>query len=128
MDQTEKLRREAYRLYQLDWMASHGHSPMDLIAAFLGYLDSSEPVEKIAENGPMEPYSAWENDAGFGGEIWACFDEFMATEYLDDAYMASLLPAGLAQERQCDVSNIRLNQKKRDSYDAQKKKGESKNA
>ena len=44
------------------------------------------------------------------------------------AYMASLLPAGLAQERQCDVSNIRLNQKKRDSYDAQKKKGESKNA
>lgn len=102
MSEAEKLRAEAYRLYQLDWMMNHGHSPLDLCAAFLAYLDGGEPLDPIGSGKELDPYRMWEHDAGFGGEIWACFDEFLDSEYRDEAYMARLLPLNLFQKWQDD--------------------------
>lgn len=85
----EQLRDEAYRLYQLDWMANHGYSVEDLAAAVLAHVDSSDGTPDTTA------YHEWERDAGFGGEIWACFNEFLDHEYRDEDYMTALLPGSL---------------------------------
>lgn len=74
-----------YQRFQLEWMLSHEKSLDALI---------SELSEKVSENVddciPYEvrmdleespakledTYAAWQSDAGFGGEIWPCEDEF----------------------------------------------------
>lgn len=82
------FRREAYRLYQLDWMANHGYGPMDLAASLLAHMDgdSRDPGDTYT------PYRSWELDAGFGGECWACISEFLDMEYRDRSYMPGILP------------------------------------
>lgn len=91
IDHEPDIRKEAYRRYQLDWMAQHGHSAADLGTALLRNLDGG-PVDPGRE---ADEFAIWEQDAGFGGEIWACFDEFLGAEYRDPSYMLNLLPASL---------------------------------
>ena len=96
----KKLQAEAYRLYQLNWIARHGESVSSLLMSVLCYylseldesgtsaiLDTEDKIKELCRN--------WENDEGFRGEIWACFDEFLDSEYKDEDYMRELLPNDL---------------------------------
>lgn len=88
---TETFRRECYRRYQLDWMMSHGHSVDDLGIAVLKGIGGG-PVD---ENREADEFAIWEQDIGFGGEIWACYEEFLDAEYGDRDYMLRLLPLAM---------------------------------
>lgn len=104
-EQREKFRREAYRLYQLDWMANHGYGPMDLAASLLAHMDGGAPDP----DDTATPYRSWELDAGFGGECWACFDEFLDTEYRDKTYMPGILPGSAFDQWMEDLAYLEAN-------------------
>lgn len=88
----EELQEEAYRLYQLDWMKSHGYSVRDLAMAVINsHNDRSDPEDADAAKPDASAYDTWEYEDGFNGEIWACKEEFLESEYLDSDYMAELL-------------------------------------
>ena len=87
----EDFRNECYRRYQLDWMAAHGYSVADLGIAVLRSIDGG-PIDEDRE---PDEFAIWEQDAGFDGEIWACHDEFLETEYQNKNYMLRLLPADM---------------------------------
>lgn len=62
-----------YEKFKLQWMVDHGYTVESLVASLAAYLeDSGEPL--------YETYQMWEQDAGFGGEIWPCFDEWLENE------------------------------------------------
>jgi hypothetical protein len=77
----------AYEKYKLDWMTNHGCSLSDLIFE-LEELRLDNPNAEITEL-----FDDFECNYGFkfGSEIWACFDEFIDNEFLDDDYMYVLL-------------------------------------
>lgn len=95
------LQDEAYRLYQLDWMASHGESPESLAMSILEHhvagADPEDPdTQAIADmDAAREAYDNWESEAGFHGDLWVCKDEFLGAEFKDAAYMRDLLPTDL---------------------------------
>ena len=66
----------AYEKYQLEWMMAHGYSIKDLFEAICQY------AEDCAGEYAMEPelIEAWENDAGFGGAVWASYKEWKDAE------------------------------------------------
>ena len=75
----------AYEKYRLQWMLDHGYTIADLIHQ-LDIMQCECPdscVETLFDD--------WDYGFGFGGEIWASYAEFLETEFLDDAYMKSLL-------------------------------------
>lgn len=68
--------RDEYRKYQLRWMAEHGHSLQDLIRELEELRAEDESVDM-----PLNLlFEQWEMDRGFGGELWACFQEFVSSE------------------------------------------------
>lgn len=75
----------AYAKYQLDWMIAHGHSITELLRE-LELMRQEDPERSI-----LAMFEDWEYGFGFSGEVWACYDEFLETEYLDEAYMKHLL-------------------------------------
>lgn len=104
-ERREKFRQDAYRLYQLDWMANHGYGPMDLAAALLAHMDGDAPDP----DDTTTPYRSWELDAGFGGECWACFNEFLDTEYRDQTYMPGILPSSTFDQWMEDLAYLGAN-------------------
>lgn len=59
-----------YEQYKLQWLIDHGYSLNDLI---------NELAEIRKENPGVllqKTYEQWESDIGFGGEIWACKEEW----------------------------------------------------
>lgn len=74
----------AYEKYKLRWMMDHGKTISELIH------EVSLTQEEAMEDLPLT-FDIWETDYGFGSEIWACFDEFMESEYQDKEYMKSIL-------------------------------------
>lgn len=75
----------AYEKYRLDWMKRHNHTITELIRA-LDQMQSDLPEESVSDL-----FDNFDNNYGFDGELWACFDEFMETEFRDDEYMATIL-------------------------------------
>lgn len=92
----EDMRQEAYRLYQLEWMAAHGYSLQDLVLSVIAYHNEGADFDDISSLQPDEDtYNNWVSDSGFSGTLWACKDEFLDAEYQDADYMKSLLPEDL---------------------------------
>ena len=65
-----------YEKYQLQWMIDHDYSLDDLIKSI------SEYGVDCQGDYAMEPELFWqlEKDSGFGGEIWACYAEWLENE------------------------------------------------
>lgn len=81
------LARKAYGRYQLDWMLSHGYSLADLFS----YLDDMAHDEDKENLSPSEYFFSFEDYGFAGGEIYACFDEFLENEYQNEDYMRCIL-------------------------------------
>lgn len=61
-----------YQRYQLQWMLDHDISIQDLIQELtLCQKESDDPELTV-----QEIFDDWEMDCGFGGELWACEDEY----------------------------------------------------
>lgn len=69
-----------YQEYQLHWMLEHGYSLQDVIQA-LTQLQYDDPEDSDRISTPVSQlYDEWEQDIGFGSEIWACEAEWRETE------------------------------------------------
>lgn len=75
----------AYEKYRLDWMIRHNHTLTELMEFMeVAQLDAPTAFARVL-------FSYWESNCGFDGELWACYDEFMQTEFLNVAYMENIL-------------------------------------
>lgn len=69
-----------YEKYQLEWMLAHGHSLRELIDE-LTELQYDDPEDSDQISTPVaDLFARWEQDRGFGSEIWACEAEWEAAE------------------------------------------------
>lgn len=66
-----------YQKYQLQWMIDHDHSLDELFDSLERYQIETEH-ETI-----LGLFDDWVWDTGFGGEIWACLDEWRDCEGSD---------------------------------------------
>ena len=76
------IKELCYELYKVDWMT---RISSDRIADSLKdfYAESSE-------NGSVT-YDEYITENGYDGELYACYDEFLDSEYTDEQYMRELL-------------------------------------
>lgn len=75
---------DPYHECQLDWMIEHGHSLQELIQELTEYqFDDPEDSDRISS--PIsEIFTNWEQDVGFGSEIWACRAEWEDADSQED--------------------------------------------
>ena len=71
---------ETYEEYQLRWMAEHRHS-LNMLMRELEEMQYEDPEDSDRISTPVtELFNEWEQDRGFGGEIWACRAEWKKEE------------------------------------------------
>lgn len=67
-----------YEKFQLQWMIDHNYSLSDLIKELKNY-QYDDPDDSITEL-----FKNWEQDRGFGSEIWPCEAEYEECEALEE--------------------------------------------
>lgn len=67
-----------YEEYQLQWMIAHGHSLIDFVNELIPCVDEVAAIEPNANLTYCikEGFYDFVNDRGFGGELWACKNEW----------------------------------------------------
>lgn len=69
-----------YETFQLQWMIDHGHSLHELMEE-LQSLQYDDPEDSDQISTPItELFERWEQDRGFGSEIWPCEAEYDGCE------------------------------------------------
>lgn len=90
-----KFKKRCYELYQLDWMMTHNYSLQDAFNVLKkGYEEACLFGNIGGGSSPDEDFNTIEEyfeEQGFGGEIFACEEEFYDCEYQDEDYMRYLL-------------------------------------
>ena len=66
-----------YQRYQLKWMLDHNISLDDLMTELTNHQMNG------CEGTVAEIFDEWEHEEGFGGELWACIDEWAECEGRD---------------------------------------------
>ena len=73
-----------YEMYILQWMLNHGYSLSDLIWE-LREFQCEDPEDSDRISMPLdELFELWVQERGFGGEIWACYEEWLENEGAED--------------------------------------------
>lgn len=98
LQEIHRFENMAYERYQLMWMMTHGHTARELFKyVFCNHTESIDPdsgefdLQDVLQLDPDGMFDEWEKNAGFCGELWACKDEFLQTEFLMPEYMNTLL-------------------------------------
>ena len=91
------IKEIAYERYKLDWLLSHGYTLADL----MNELDQMQ--EESPDDSVSQLFTDWEYGFGFGNEIWACYEEFLESEYQNAFYMLQLLSWEEAEEYKKDI-------------------------
>lgn len=76
------IKKLCYELYKLDWKREHGITHNMTTDALKNYY------EEFSEDYSFEDYL---RDFGYEGKVYACFDEFLDNEYLEEDYICKLL-------------------------------------
>ena len=111
-EKIESMRDSLYELYKLDWMASHNHSIEEMIEKIKSIAVDMEEVliDSRSDTTPCKSienaYYSFETDSGFGGEMWACYYEFLECEYLDETYITGLLDRLASPEIKANLSYL----------------------
>lgn len=88
MTNTE-FKKHCYKLYKNDWV--HSHISLDVQqSTYRKYM-----YEQLNETYAAEKYSFEDYifDFGYGeGDCYACYEEFLENEFLDEEYMQTLIP------------------------------------
>ena len=98
--QISGMKRVCYEKYKLAWMIRHNHTLDELIRNMtkLSVEDAIDSNISIAEY-----FAQFEEDCGFNGEVYCCFDEFLENEYLDKEFMKKLLNVKQYEEYLIDI-------------------------
>lgn len=92
----ENMKKSIYELYQLHWLMNHGYSLSDAMfkmaqIAFVEGLYADDSVESLSYEKWKEISEEWNQEGFCGGEMFACFEEFLETEYLEKDYILFLV-------------------------------------
>lgn len=68
-----------YERYQLEWMIDHGHSLGELMSELTNLQNDLELTPGVNLS-VADVFETWEEDRGFGGEVWACEAEYVEAE------------------------------------------------
>lgn len=79
------IRNIAYQRYQMWWCVNHGVTVADILAKYSEYWGE---VEADSEDTGFDTFLA---QTGFNGELWACQNEFLDSEYKDPTIMWQIL-------------------------------------
>ena len=98
-EQKSSFKQECYEAYQLEWLLSHGFSLEETMNAVVEIVTEhlEDPENEFPEeafevtNCIYKCYQQFVNEVGFNGEIFACKDEFLDSEFQDPAYMQTLI-------------------------------------
>lgn len=77
----------AYELYKEDWKRRM-LTQKDLLAAKAEWF---EALEEFGYDEFEYPFSDFEEEQGYGGSLYVCFEEFCGAEFQDDGYLEELL-------------------------------------
>ena len=77
--------RKAYEQYRLQWMLTHGKTLNDLLSE-MEVMRQENPDTSI-----LSLFAEWEFSAGFGGELWSCYHEFLEMDYPEISYFEKSL-------------------------------------
>ena len=97
-----KIKEKAYQLYKFDWLASHNYTLDDVLKKvwiIINHIDFDIEVE-------ADLLDAFE-EVGFNGEIYACFDEFIDSEYQDRQYMECLLGGTESDDYKAYIKDVK---------------------
>ena len=95
------IRELAYELYKMDWMRRIPCGvQMDTLKDYY-----QETTEEDREEYTFEDYIL---EHGYQGQLYACYEEFLRAEYLDESYMRSLFYKNddLLKEYQEDLKTL----------------------
>ena len=69
---------QPYEQYRLNWMIEHGYSLPRLIRQLARLKDecNAQGDDPTIE----ELWEMWEDEYGFDGDLWACYDEWLQGE------------------------------------------------
>ena len=91
--------KKCYEAYKLHWMITHACTLKEMLHEINDI--ATEIVEEDAMSAATDGSSmetlmrkaedTFLMDVGFDGSLWACFDEFLQTEFADPAYMEGLI-------------------------------------
>ncbi len=90
----EEFEKACYEAYKLNWMLSRGYTLQNYLMAIADEDDAARYEGEYPEGNTWEIFEALNDsfeETGFDGSLWACFDEFMDTEFQDREYMENLL-------------------------------------
>ena len=96
-----EIKEKAYQLYKFDWLASHNYTLDDVLKkvwTIINHIGFDIEVE-------ADLLDAFE-EIGFNGEIYACFDEFIDSEYQDSQYMECLLGGTESDDYKAYIKDI----------------------
>ena len=73
-----------YKLYQVDWKRNN-------ITTDIEIDNIKDYYEGLVDNDTDYTYEDYVSEFGYGGYLYACYDEFCESEYLDKDYICGLL-------------------------------------
>jgi len=98
MNNTFAFQDQMYQRYQLRWMMEHGYTLTDFLSAIFRFEFENTELGVVTPKdigydtrAVRAKIEEWETDQGFSGAIYASFQEFINSEYLDREYMKGLL-------------------------------------
>lgn len=81
------IKKKAYEKYKLWWMINHEFTLKNLVDQIQSCVEEDGNKNINLESA----FINWEDEYGFGGEIWACYDEFLDHEYKNKDIMKEIL-------------------------------------
>lgn len=71
--------KKLYERYKLIWMMDQNITLFDAFAEWRDYCDPANGMDPGTYT--EDAFDSWEEDSGFCGSLYPCFDEFVAVEY-----------------------------------------------
>lgn len=72
-----------YEKYKMEWMIEHGITMNEFIRVLDNYRSECEQ-DGDEFNSIEDVLNNFEDDGSFGGEIWACYDEWEGSEFFEE--------------------------------------------
>ena len=82
-DTEDRELEDLYENYKFEWLAESGYTIYDLVEAIVNYAHNNKCTKELLEE-PIKVVSDWENDCGFGEEIWLDYDSWCADEAFEE--------------------------------------------
>lgn len=86
------IKKLCYKLYKEDWKLLSGISRNAEQRYLIDYY-----LYTLSEDNGIT-YEEYIEEYGYNGELYACYDEFLDNEYLEEEYILSLLQNKILQE------------------------------